>query len=280
MSCASFSCNEDEASVRGSALLTAECETADDIPAEAWVCPADRLLECGADDTVFVVDDETTSCEDEDVVLSEDGPFEPGEHTITISDEDGNALCSTQLTVVDTESPVLEEHTVQLWPPNHKFHDIAVEDCVSAIDACDGELEGEFIWASSDEPIDDIGDGHHAPDVGVSSDGHTACVRAERQGPKDGRVYKLGVRVVDGAGNEALGECMVIVDHDQRGVTGVDSGEAYRVAFDGSAGLADCGGDAEEPPSDAGAPPPPESDAGTPDSGTPDSGFPPVEAPQ
>jgi hypothetical protein len=295
MSCALFACDEDEASVNAAALLTAECESADDIPAEAWVCPADRVLECGADDTVFVVNDEGTSCEGEDVVLPEDGPFAVGEHTITISDDEGNELCSAELTVVDTEPPVLEEHTVKLWPPNHKLHAIAVEDCVSVTDACDGELEAEFLWASSDEPIDDIGDGHHMPDIGVSDDGETVCVRAERQGPKDGRVYTLGVRVVDDAGNETLGECHVIVDHDQRGVTGVDSSEAYRVAFDGSDELADCGGDdGDETPSDAGDdpppevdagnPPPPEVDAGTPppepDAGTPDSGLPPVEAPE
>jgi hypothetical protein len=289
LSCALVACDEDEASVSAAALLTAECESADDIPDDAWVCPADRVLECGADATVFVVSDEGTSCAGEDVVLSEDGPFALGEHTITISDEDGNALCSAEVTVVDTEAPVLEEHAVQLWPPNHKLHEIAVEDCVTVTDACDGELEAEFVWASSDEPADDIGDGHHQPDIGVSDDGSVACVRAERQGPRDGRVYKLGVRVVDGAGNETLGECLVIVDHDQRGVTGVESAEAYRVAFDGSEdGLADCGPEGGEPPPevDAGTPPPPpEVDAGTPpppepDAGAPDSGIPPVEGPE
>lgn len=122
--------------------------------------------------------------------------------------------------------------TVNLWPPNHKFHEIAVGDCVSAIDACGGELQGEFTWASSDEPIDDIGDGHFGPDVGLGRDSSHACVRSERQGPKDGRVYKLGVRLTDANGQTAESECLVIVDHDQRGVKGHDSGEAYRIQFD------------------------------------------------
>jgi hypothetical protein len=282
IACALGACGEDEVAVNAAALLTAECESAADIPADAWVCPADRVLECGADETVFVVDGETTSCAGEDVVLSDDGPFAPGEHTITISDDEGDELCSAELTVVDTEAPVIEQHTLQLWPPNHKLHEIAVGDCVSANDACDGELQGELIWASSDEPVDDLGDGHHAPDIGVSADRQTACVRAERQGPKDGRVYRLGVRVVDGAGNETLGECMVIVDHDQRGVIGADSGEAYRVAFDGSEQLAPCGDEREEPPPeepDAGTQDAGQSDAGEPDDGPPNTGSPDASVP-
>lgn len=172
----------------------------------------------------------------------------------------------------DGDPPVVEGHTISLWPPNHKFHGISVEDCVTAVDACDGTLRGEFIWASSDEPIDDIGDGHHSPDVGVSADGRTACVRSERQGPKDGRVYKLGVRVVDSNGNATEGVCAVIVDHDKRGVVGADSGEKYRITFedDGDAGTGvACVGEPDEPP-----PPPPPPGEGVPDSGMemPDGG--------
>jgi hypothetical protein len=173
------------------------------------------------------------------------------------------------VTVNDSTPPVLETHTISLWPPNHKFHDVRVEDCVSAVDACDGSLRGEFIWASSDEPIDDIGDGHHSPDIGRSADGTKVCVRSERQGPKDGRVYKLGVRVTDRSGNAVEGVCAVIVDHDKRGVVGADSGEKYRMTFDSDGGLgAACAGDPDEPP----PPPPPPSE--TPDAGTttPDAG--------
>ena len=275
MVCALWACDDEQVAV-SRAALTAECESSDEIPEDAWVCPADRTLECGADDVVFVANDESTSCEGEDVVLSDDGPFAPGTHTITVSDEDGELLCTAELTVVDTEPPVLESHTVDLWPPNHKLHEISVEDCVSVNDQCDGDVDAEFVWASSDEPIDALGDGHHAPDIGISADGEHVCVRSERQGPEDGRVYKLGVHVVDAAGNEADGECTIIVDHDQRGVVGSDSGEAYRIVFDDdSESLAGCGGE---------SPPPPPPDAGTPlDAGEPleDAGAPPpVEAPE
>ena len=46
-------------------------------------------------------------------------------------------------------------------------------------------------------------------------------LRSERQGPKDGRVYKLGVRVVDGSGNASEGVCTVVVDRDQRAACSV-----------------------------------------------------------
>jgi hypothetical protein len=153
-------------------------------------------------------------------------------------------------------APVLVEHSLSLWPPNHKFHEIAVDACVSAVDTCGRPLYGEFIWGSSDEPVDAKGDGHHAPDILLGEDCSRVSVRSERQGPSDGRVYKLGVRVVDASGNAVEGVCTIVVDHDQRGVTGADSGEAYRLSFDDVAdGGAGCDGEPDEPP--PGEPPPP-----------------------
>jgi hypothetical protein len=153
-----------------------------------------------------------------------------------------------------TVVPVLEPKVVQLWPPNHKLHDISIDDCVDVIAACGDDLQAQFIWASSDEPVDDLGDGHFAPDIELSDDCQHVAVRAERQGPENGRVYKLGVRVVDRAGNTSDAVCSVIVDHDQRGVVGADSGEAYRITFDGTQGGATCDGTQPPPPTN---PPPP-----------------------
>jgi hypothetical protein len=186
-------------------------------------------------------------------------------------------------------APVITSDGLTLWPPNHKLHELGVADCATAVDACGEELNGEFLWGSSDEPINDIGDGNHEPDILFSPDCESVALRSERQGPRDGRVYKLGVRFIDAAGNQTDGECTVVVDHDQRGVVASDSGEAYRITLDGTNGLPLCDGidvpeepgeeDAgEEPPPpepDAGEPPPPEPDAGEPPPPEPDAGLPP-----
>jgi hypothetical protein len=174
---------------------------------------------------------------------------------------DGN----TSTAAVCDQPPALESKTLFLWPPNHKMHSIAVGDCVSALNGCDGsDVTGEFIWASSDEPVDDLGDGHFAPDIVIDDCGHVS-VRAERQGPKDGRVYKLGVRAIDADGNAAEGVCTIVVDHDQRGVDGADSGESYRITFDGTNDTLSCG---EIPP----PPPPPPVGDGDGDTGDGDTG--------
>ena len=161
-----------------------------------------------------------------------------GDRALSAADDaNADAIC--------TEPPTVEGKTIFLWPPNHKMHSIAVADCVSAANACDGSVvSGEFIWASSDEPVNDLGDGNFAPDI-LIDDCNQVSVRAERQGPKDGRVYKLGVRAIDAAGNVAESECTIIVDHDQRGVDGADSGESYRITLDGTSDTPVCG---EVPP--------------------------------
>jgi hypothetical protein len=226
------------------ALVAACVAPATQAPNGAWLCPTAKTVECSGNgvaqvDTLYVEDSAQQPCVGQPLSVSDPGPFAVGPHTITVNDGQQHALCSAQLDVVDTQPPTLTEHTLKLWPPNHKMHGLSVSDCVSAVDACEGELKGEFIWASSDEPVDSIGDGHFGPDIGFADAQH-ACVRAERQGPKDGRVYKLGVRVVDGSGHAVEGSCTIIVDHDQRGTTGTDSGDAYRVDFKGQSNSAAC----------------------------------------
>lgn len=234
------------------APLRAECAP-DDLPEDAWTCDEALTVECapgGADvGVVYVAAD--ASCAP-DLNVSDPGPFGAGTHAIAVSDGDGNAVCSTTLTVVDTEAPVVEEHELTLWAPNHKFHAISVDDCVTITDACDGPLQGEFIWGSSDEPVNDLGDGNHEPDI-LFDDCERVSLRSERKGPKDGRVYRLGVRAEDASGNAVEGSCTVRVHHDQRGTIATDSGEAYRITLDGTDGTPVCDGvvsppDDEEPP--------------------------------
>ena len=138
--------------------LSAQCSDPGAIPSGAWQCPDPRTVECGTlDAEVLYVPNAAPSCQGKTLEISTPGGFGVGTHTVVVQDSAGTNYCSAQLTVVDTQPPVLQTHATNLWPPNHKFHEIAVSDCVSAVDACDGDIQGEFIWASSDEPIDDIG---------------------------------------------------------------------------------------------------------------------------
>lgn len=235
-------------------------------PAGSWLCPAPLTLQCGAAvPNVFVADALNPSCASTPLKADPISPTTVGTQPVRVRRQDGQLACETTLTILDNGAPVLTPKTIQLWPPNHKFHTISVADCVGVVDACDPNLNAEFIWGSSDEPVDDKGDGHFAPDILFDSC-HRVQVRSERQGPKNGRVYKLGVRVVDRAGNAVESQCTVIVDHDQRGVVGADDGESYRIALNGQNGALSCDGTTDVPP-----PPPPVVDAGVPvvvDAGT------------
>jgi hypothetical protein len=189
-------------------------------------------------------------------------------HTAALDERyaDGEPSCGAA--ELGDDGPVITSEELSLWPPNHKLHELSVADCATAVDACGEELNGEFLWGSSDEPVNDIGDGNHEPDILFGLDCERVALRSERQGPRDGRVYKLGVRFIDAAGNATDGECAIVVDHDQRGVVASDSGESYRVTLDGTNGLPRCDGIdmPQEPPAeeDAGEEPPPEPDADVP----------------
>jgi hypothetical protein len=242
--------------------VTAVCVTSGaGAPADAWFCPTPLTVQCGSSVPPLYVEN-VAGCEQSSLSVSDVLLGQSGVQSVEVRRPDGGLACATTLTVLDSAGPVLTPQVINIWPPNHKFHTISVEDCVGAYDACDPSVTAEFVWASSDEPVDDFGDGHHAPDILLDGCDRVQ-VRSERQGPKNGRVYKLGVRATDGAGNVTLGECAVIVDHDQRGVVGADSGESYRVLFDGSAGLPRCDGTPDDVPPPA-VPPPVKVDAGTP----------------
>jgi hypothetical protein len=220
--------------------LTVECAPASGPPAGAWVCPAPLTVACGDPiSTLYVTQGTATTCSAP--MLSATVPASTsGTHAVTVRRTDGSTACTASLTVSDSK-PVLEPHSISLWPPNHKLHTIDVEDCVSVTDRCEPDLRAEFVWASSDEPLNDKGDGNTEADI-LFDDCGRVQVRAERQGPKDGRVYRLGVRVVDAAGQAAESECTVVIDHSGNGKPAVDSGTKYRVMLDGADDRPACDG--------------------------------------
>lgn len=219
------------------APLTAVCVDAPEaVPDDGWRCDTARVVECdhpdGAQvDFIYVEDPDGPACAESALEVSDDGPYPPGTYEIEVSrlEIDGPVpVCTASLEVVDTAPPEVEPRTLELWPPNHRLEAISAEDCAPAHDACGGPVDVRLLWATSDEPFDDVGDGRTEPDiVELGCDG--VRLRAERQGGGDGRVYTLGWRATDARGNSTEGTCRVVVPHDRSGREPVDSGEAERV---------------------------------------------------
>jgi hypothetical protein len=168
-------------------------------------------------------------------LLVEDGPFALGEHQIVVServnaagsaDPDPREVCRSQLNVVDTTPPEAHPTHTTLWPPNHKLHTLSAQACAGLVDACDPRVAVHFTSATSDEPADAKGDGAFEPDVAFNG-ADSVSLRAERQGPSNGRVYTLGWLAQDAAGNELAGSCTVEVPHDQSGRAAIADAPVY-----------------------------------------------------
>lgn len=205
--------------------------------AGTWICPEPRTIECGSVPPPLYVQ----GCASP-VVETDAAPRTPGPHVISVTGADGGIECETVLTVVDTMPPSLVPRTTSLWPPNHKLHVIDTAACVHVEEACAGAITAEFTWISSDEAIDGVGAGNKGEADVVIDDCSHVQLRAEREGGGDGRVYRLGVRVIDGAGHAVEGTCSVEVAHDQGDGAAIDSGEVYRISLDGRNGTPVCGG--------------------------------------
>lgn len=229
-------CGESEELGSTRDALTAECiDDTDTAPADAWICGEERTEECssvrGAHvDRIHVRAGAT--CEDATFKVSDEGPFYAvGDHSITVTTERPNApstTCSSALHVVDTQAPVLTPKVHELWPPNHKFRKVVPSDCITVQDACTEQPELSILWASSDEPRNDTGDGNTETDIqNLGCD--SVELLSERKGNGDARVYRLGIRARDAAGHVTDGVCQVIVPHDQGGKEPVAGPEAYRL---------------------------------------------------
>lgn len=218
-------------------------ECAADSRDDDWSCPDTLRVDCASRAAVrLAVGSPSGEVCDADALVLEHDALSLGTHVVTVRNARDEVLCTSDVVVERTTPLRLIPRDSKLWPPNHKLHEISVADCVDIVGACPGErLSARFIWASSDEPVDAKGDGHHAPDIMLSSDCAHLALRSERQGPSDGRVYSLGVRVVDAEGRAVETSCMVSVDHDQSGRNARPGPDAYRLDFDGASGTPDCG---------------------------------------
>jgi hypothetical protein len=104
-----------------------------------------------------------------------------------------------------------------LWPPNHKFHEIAILG-VTDPDGDAFEIAVDSVF--QDEPTNSWDDGDTCPDaMGIGT--ATASVRAERVGGEwtdegDGRVYRINFTATDVFGASCEGYVKVGVPHDKK----------------------------------------------------------------
>ncbi|UCF46385.1 MAG: hypothetical protein JSU89_04135, partial [Myxococcales bacterium] len=229
-----FGCSNSETVDGTTTKLQADCrQEVEDLEKEDWLCGEPLEAECedgGADpDYIYLVPsgEPPASCDDLELFLDNTGPFEGlGDHEVVVEARiDGELIedCESTLTIVDELPPEENGETIELWPPNHKFHTISGEDCVQ--DACDQDLTVTFHSASSDEPVNAKGDGNTEPDIILECD--RVELRSERQGGSNGRTYRLAWTAVDDSGNSTDGECVVRVPHDQSGKDVEDDDEVY-----------------------------------------------------
>ena len=213
--------------------------TVQDTTAPVITCPGDLTVEqeTAAGTEVSLTATATDIC-DADVGITDDAPviFPLGTTTVTFTatDDSGNsATCTTTVTVVDTTPPeiVLSDEQIDLWPPNHKYRTIEIDNCcvISVTDICDADVDIDDVVitsVSSDEPENDpgTGDGNTVNDI-IIKDSQTVDLRAERQGNGNGRVYTINFEVTDASGNTQTGSCTVWVVHDQMpNDTAIDDG--------------------------------------------------------
>jgi hypothetical protein len=160
---------------------------------------------------------------DDETSLTPIGLFPPGVTFVEleVTAPGSPAVSDTvKVTVVDTTPPTVSARAVPetLWPPNHKL--VPVDVIVRVRDRCDGTPTVVLLGVDSDEPDNGQGDGNTTNDiqqVDEGTDDRSFLLRAERQGPGDGRVYTALYRITDGAGNSSRAVARVVVPHDQGG---------------------------------------------------------------
>jgi hypothetical protein len=153
------------------------------------------------------------------VLINDVDLTQPGNYSVLYEAEDSSGNTSQLLLlvdVVDTLPPVITNITAtpaSLWPPNHKFAEVAIT--VDVTDLCDPAPVCTITSITSNEPDNGLGDGNTAPDYMITGP-LTAQLRAERSGRRDGRLYTLSIECADASGNTATDTVTVAVEHDRR----------------------------------------------------------------
>jgi hypothetical protein len=160
----------------------------------------------------------TDNCTIVTVVSDAPAVFPLGKTTVTFTATDGSgntAKTTTTVMVIDTTPPTIKSVTATpnvLWPPNHKM--VPVSATVDVSDICDLTPTCKIVSVTSNEPVEDKGDGKTAPDWQIVGD-LSVNLRAERSGTGNGRVYTLAVQCTDASNNSSTARTTVSVPHNR-----------------------------------------------------------------
>jgi hypothetical protein len=120
-----------------------------------------------------------------------------------------------QVRVRDTIAPILINVTANpnaLWPPDRKMVPVTVS--ALAIDAGDASPTVTITGVTSNQPVNDVGDGNTSPDWEITGP-LTVNLRAERSGSQD-RIYTITIQATDDSGNSSTATLEVLVTQSRR----------------------------------------------------------------
>ena len=144
------------------------------------------------------------------------GSFFPiGTTTVTASSGATASTCSFTVQVNDAQPPSVSAVTASpsvINDNNHKMVDVTLS--YTSTDNS-GNANVCSVAVTSNEPVNEPGDGNTGPDWQVVDANHIR-LRAERSGTGTGRVYTITVTCVDAAGNATSSSTQVTVPHDSR----------------------------------------------------------------
>lgn len=134
-----------------------------------------------------------------------------GTHTVTFTISDGvrSASDTANISVIDTQAPLISAVTPNpsvLWAPNHQMRPVSLS--VSAVDACDANLDCRIVEITGN-------DGASASDWEITGR-LSVKLRATRSGGTGGRTYVATVECRDVSGNTSRKTVDVTVPRDMR----------------------------------------------------------------